>query len=79
VNFYFPETGEFLHFPTNAAVERTVVAKAEQNLLRVAKVQAKIDSDSFDDILATGSIPAMLKFMENKNIANEEESGFKMR
>jgi len=78
VYFYFPSVGEFLHFPTNAAVKRDVVAKADQNLILVKKAQTKINEEDFDDILASGSIPNMLKFMKNKNIQDAKESGFKI-
>ena len=76
VYFYFPAVGEFLHFPTNASEKRIVVAKADQNLIKVKKAQTLINEEDFDDILASGSIPNMLKFMKNKNI-QDKESGFK--
>lgn len=36
--FYFPETGKYKHFPTNIAIDRKVVAKAQANVLEVKKV-----------------------------------------
>src|SRR6185437_3387713 len=70
--FYFPERGNFAHFPTNVSINRQVVAKAPIRYLAVKKVQTKVNYEDFDDILATGSIPDILKFMAAKNLTTRD-------
>ncbi len=66
-----------MHFPTNVSIRREVVSKAEATVITVQKAQLKVNQEDFDDILASGSVQNMLRFMQNKNIANREESGFR--
>ena len=74
--FYFPQIGTYTHFPTNVSINRLVVAKAQTTTINVKKIQTKVDMEDFNDILATGSIPEILKFMRTKNL-HDKESSFK--
>jgi hypothetical protein len=55
-HFYFPISGGFVHFPTNVAIDGTVVARAS-NLLPNLKVVSKLSvvkAVTFLDILKNG-------------------------
>ena len=43
-------------------------------MMRVSRKQYHINEEDIDDILASGSIPAVLKFMETKNIVGGKDS-----
>ena len=47
---------------------------AKTHVLNVRKVQTKVNMEDFDDVLATGNIPDILKFMKEKNLVDQSSS-----
>ena len=72
-HFYFPNPGNFLHFPTNVAINGTVVARAS-NLPPALKVVSKLSvvkAVTFLDILKNGQAvwqDQVIAFMQTHNI-----------
>ena len=54
------------------SINRVVVAKAPENTFRVKRVQTKVNMEDFDDILSSGSVPDILRFMKEKNLVNRD-------
>mmetsp|Transcript_17445 Transcript_17445/g.12460 ORF Transcript_17445/g.12460 Transcript_17445/m.12460 type:complete len:278 (+) Transcript_17445:524-1357(+) len=77
--FYFPNVGEFKHFPCNLSIDQKVRARGPLNSLKVLKTR-KIDLDkieSFDDLLAAGTKEDVFNYLKTKNLFNKKQ-GFKM-
>ena len=76
-HFYFPESGSFSVYPATvvkgdqllgtAQIEETIEVKDNRNIR---------DMDTISDILSTGNISKILKFMESKNILNPQLFNF---
>lgn len=49
-------------------MDSLVVAQAPPHTLIVKRYQTSINEDDIEDVLATGSIPNILKFMRTRNI-----------
>lgn len=52
--FYFPTEGEFMHFPTNIAIDEKVQARANTNLFKAVKNPTILKKETFKDILIGG-------------------------
>jgi hypothetical protein len=55
-------------------VDSLVVAQAPPHILIVKKYQTLVNEEDIEDVLATGSIPNILKFMRTRNILDVSSS-----
>ena len=49
--FYFPDQGQYPHFPSNVSINSKVTAKGGANILNVVKKRQIKQITSFDDLL----------------------------
>ena len=71
--FYFPQPGTFTQFPSNIAIGDKVVAKAQACELKVVREIQEASFETFRDILSSGDEAAILKFMNEGNLVNQEK------
>jgi len=74
--FYFPETGQFSHFPSNVSIGSKVTAKGAQNILNVEHSKTITSIKSFDDLLEAGTKEDILEFLSSKDLVNEAGFSF---
>ena len=49
--FYFPEVGEYTHFPSSVSLNEKIVARAPTNKMRVVKSLSVSKKETFRDVL----------------------------
>ena len=76
--FYFPQEGQFNHFPTNLAIDQTVVARENMYTLTVVKQRTIAKKETFNDILHSGNRADVLEFMQTHNLIKGEK-GFQFQ
>ncbi|GAB9477026.1 hypothetical protein Gpo141_00014085 [Globisporangium polare] len=64
VDFYFPEVGDFEHYPAQAAVDGKIVAWADSApSIRVLLQPTQVDLTSWNDVSARGSLSDVLGYL----------------
>lgn len=66
--FYFPESGEFQHYPVNVAKDETVVAFAEPMIFHVVNEPSKVDKTSWAYISQNGTEAEVIEYLEKHNL-----------
>ena len=66
--FYFPEVGEFPHYPVHVAQNEEVVAAADKFVFKVVAEVDDSDKNSWEYISQYGSEDDVVKYMNNNNI-----------
>ncbi|GLE08669.1 hypothetical protein PINS_up019984 [Pythium insidiosum] len=68
--FYFPEVGEFEHYPAHASLNGEVVARATQDAectpIKVVPLATIVDLTSWTDVATRGSIADVIAFLSNE-------------
>ncbi|GLE04547.1 hypothetical protein PINS_up013502 [Pythium insidiosum] len=68
--FYFPEVGEFEHYPAHASLNGEVVARATQDAectpIKVVQQATIVDLTSWTDVATRGSIADVIAFLSNE-------------
>lgn len=67
-HFYFPEAGEFPHFPVHVAKNEKLIASAEPMPLHVVDRPTKLDTGSWDYISQHGTLEEVVNFLNSHNI-----------
>jgi hypothetical protein len=77
IQFYFPQEGEFWHFPTNVSKQGKVRAFAEPHKLKVVRKFSFTKTETFTDLVLTGAPgdlvweEKMLEYLRTKDLVNE--------
>ncbi|KAJ0390980.1 hypothetical protein P43SY_011342 [Pythium insidiosum] len=71
--FYFPEVGEFEHYPAHASMNGMVVARAAQDAecmpIKVVQHATIVDLTSWSDVATRGTVGDVISFLSNeKNV-----------
>ena len=67
-HFYFPESGEFVHFPVNVAVKEELVARAEPLVFQVVDEPSEVDETSWAWISQNAEPDAVIGYLERHNL-----------
>lgn len=67
-HFYFPDPGDYAHFPVHVARQQDLVAYADPVRFRVVREPSEIDRDSWDYISQNGTSEQVLQFLEEHNV-----------
>lgn len=67
--FYFPTPGQYPHFPVHVAEEGNLVAFASGERWNVVESLQKVDTTSWPWISQNGDLDAVLRFLEEANLA----------
>lgn len=67
-SFYFPEPGEFPHFPVQVAYREEVVASAPPRVLQVVAEPSFRDTSSWSYVSQRGTSEEVLTFLEGANL-----------
>ncbi|MBL4844513.1 MAG: hypothetical protein JKY65_03215 [Planctomycetes bacterium] len=67
-SFYFPEPGEFEHFPVQVAFREAVVASAPPKLLNVVAEPSEVDTTSWSYVSQRGSLDEVVAYLERANL-----------
>ncbi|MBP7275878.1 MAG: hypothetical protein KBA51_06725, partial [Kiritimatiellae bacterium] len=78
--FYFPETGEFNHYPVTVARNGAVIARAEPMIFHVVPKLTDVDRTSWAWISQNGTPEETLAFLDGANVhrLNLEEIAWRM-
>mmetsp|Transcript_39520 Transcript_39520/g.37988 ORF Transcript_39520/g.37988 Transcript_39520/m.37988 type:complete len:193 (-) Transcript_39520:1184-1762(-) len=71
--FYFPQEGEFSHFPTNIAVNQEVVARPNFFSFKAVKAFNILKKETFKDIMVGGTKTDVLDFLKTHNLVKGEK------
>lgn len=66
--FYFPESGDYSHYPVNVARNEEVIAFAESTKFHVVDQPSKVDKTSWAYISQYGSGADVLEYLEKNNL-----------
>jgi hypothetical protein len=66
-DFYFPQTGEFIHVPTYVTQEGQVMGASDQHTLKVVTELTNINQDSWADVARLGTHQEVLTFLRKHN------------
>lgn len=66
--FYFPESGQFAHYPVHVAKNEEVIAFAENQKFNVVNEPSKIDRTSWAYISQQGTTEEVLRYLDNNNL-----------
>jgi hypothetical protein len=66
--FYFPQPGEFGHYPVQVAKNEKFVAGTAPTTLKVVAIPSKVDTTSWDYISQNASADEVIKFLGDNNI-----------
>ncbi len=79
--FYFPETGEFTHFPVHISNNDNLLGYADSATLKVVKKLSEIDKTSWEYISQNGSNEDVIKYLNQNNLnrINLNKIAFRMR
>ncbi len=80
-HFYFPEPGDYAHFPVHVARRENLVAFAEPVRLNVVKEPTEIDRECWDYISQHGTDEQVLSFLGENNVesTNLDRIAWRMR
>lgn len=67
-SFYFPGTGQFSHYPTQAAEKGKLVAFATPKTLNVVEKPSKLDTTSWEHVSQQGTAAEVLSFIDSHNV-----------
>lgn len=76
--FYFPSIGTYKHFGPTVSIDSTIVAKAQENVLKVVKEKTILNTQNFMDVIITGEKKSILNFIREKNIL-DSKTGYQSR
>jgi hypothetical protein len=65
-SFYFPVTGQFVHYPVNVAHEEQIVAFADASPFNVVDEPSKFDTESWAYVSQRGSNEDVLEFLQKR-------------
>ncbi|MFT5496664.1 MAG: hypothetical protein ACI9TH_002064 [Kiritimatiellia bacterium] len=68
IDFYFPEAGEFSHYPVHVAQDGIIVARAEPFRFTVVEKLSKVDETSWAWLSQYGTLEQVITFLEKTNI-----------
>ena len=71
--FYFPSVGKYTHFPSSASKNEKIIAKAPINQLQAVDHLTIRKSETFMDILITGSKDDLLEFLRTIDLSKCEK------
>ncbi|MHC4202411.1 MAG: hypothetical protein ACYSU0_20660, partial [Planctomycetota bacterium] len=66
-HFYFPEPGQFAHYPVHVAKNERVIAFAKPVTLNVVEKPTRVDTASWDYISQNGSAEEVLRYLSDEN------------
>ena len=66
--FYFPESGDYAHYPVNVAKNEEVIAFAESTVFNVVDQPSKIDKTSWAYISQFGTEQEVLDYLDANNL-----------
>ena len=66
--FYFPEAGDFAHYPVHVAREEAIIAMAEPFRFHVVNEPTSIDRESWDYVSQYASTDEVLRFLREENL-----------
>jgi len=66
--FYFPETGDYAHYPVHVAKNEKLVARAEAFIFNVVEKLSKIDKTSWAYVSQNGTEDQVVEFLETHNL-----------
>ncbi|MBC8291398.1 MAG: hypothetical protein H8E37_13940 [Planctomycetes bacterium] len=67
-HFYFPETGNYSHYPVHVARSEELIAHAEPVSLKVVDEPTTIDKESWNFVSQQGSEDDVLSFLRTQNL-----------
>jgi hypothetical protein len=74
--FYFPSKGTYAVYPANVSRSGNVVAVAKPAVFTVLTEKSSSSEDLLDDLLTRGTSEDILRFIETKNIFNNNIFNF---
>ena len=79
--FYFPEAGQYSHYPAHVSGDDKVLAVAEGRGFEVTNEPAAVDNASWETLSQNGSDDEVIAFLENENVLrlNLELIAFRMK
>ena len=66
--FYFPQEGQYAHYPVHVAKHETLVAFVEPATLKVVREPSKIDTTSWDYISQFGTADQVVDYLQQNNL-----------
>ncbi|TVS20264.1 MAG: hypothetical protein EA424_04860 [Planctomycetaceae bacterium] len=67
-HFYFPDPGDYDHFPVHVARQEDLVAYADPIRFRVVREPSEIDRDNWDYLSQNGTSEQVVQFLEKHNV-----------
>ena len=67
-HFYFPDPGDYAHFPVHVARQEDLVAYADPIRFRVVREPSEIDRDNWDYLSQNGTSEQVVQFLEKHNV-----------
>lgn len=68
VAFYFPEAGDYPHYPARVSRNEKAVSAAEALTLHVVETSSKVDTESWEYVSQQGSAEDVFRFLETANL-----------
>ncbi len=80
-SFYFPQSGQFAHFPVQVAKNEKLVATAAPFTFNVVDKPTKLDTESWDYVSQNGTPEQVIAFLERENVnaLNLERIAWRMK
>lgn len=80
-HFYFPEAGQFSHYPAQVAKNEEFITNADHQTLNVVETFTQVNKESWDYISQQGSEQDVLHYLETHNLnrIDPEKIAFRMR
>ncbi|GMV92849.1 MAG: hypothetical protein AMXMBFR82_26270 [Candidatus Hydrogenedentota bacterium] len=78
-HFYFPEPGEFSHYPVHVSEEGALLAFAEPHAMRVVEEPSTVDTTSWQYVSQQGTSEEVLEFLRTHNLNRIELSSIAWR
>ncbi|MGV3482777.1 MAG: hypothetical protein ACO1RT_00010 [Planctomycetaceae bacterium] len=67
-SFYFPQAGNFVHYPVCVGIDGTVVARGSERTFNVVAIPSRLDEDSWPSIAAGGDATKIDAFLKTANL-----------
>lgn len=80
-HFYFPETGDFPHYPVQVSTDGKLIAHAAAHRFNVVDTPSTVDRESWDFVSQQGSDDDVLTFLRTRNLlrVNLDRIAFRMK